>query len=135
MAFDDIIRQGVALAHSLTTSLQANVVLHRWSQSSGFGEAVYAAPITVTALIEQKQRLHAMSSGQTILTRAKITILTPLAPLGASGRTEPIDVRDKLILPDGTTGPIVDVEGLVDPDTNRPYLYEIWMGLTTSLGR
>ena len=61
-------------------------------------------------------------------TGAKVTILQPITANGTSGRTEPVDPRDKVTLPDGTVGPILDVAGLVNPDTGYPYMFEIWLG-------
>jgi hypothetical protein len=96
---------------------------------------VYAPAITVQALVEQKQRLRTLQGGQTIMTRFKLTILTVLDPQGTSNRTEPIDTRDKFVLVDGSTGPIVDVEGLIDPATGSPYMYEVWLGVAAGGGQ
>jgi hypothetical protein len=57
-----------------------------------------------------------------------ITIIGPVTANGAPNRDEPVDPRDKFVLPDGTSGPIVDVNGLLDPSTGRPYLYEVALG-------
>ncbi len=44
-------------------------------------------------------------------------------------RDFPIDARDVIILPDGTTGPIVHITGPPsDPKTGRPYFAEVWLG-------
>lgn len=44
-------------------------------------------------------------------------------------REYPIDPRDVIILPDGTTGPIVNITGPpVDPGTNYVYFHEVWLG-------
>ncbi len=43
-------------------------------------------------------------------------------------RQNPIDPRDKIVLPDGTTGPIVDVSGFVDQSTNLPYFSDVSLG-------
>ena len=68
------------------------------------------------------------STGADVVVRASVTFLTPLTANGAETRTEPIDPRDKIILPDGTTGPIVNISGPVDPDTGAPFLFEVLLG-------
>lgn len=124
MAFDDLIRSGVALANTLTTSLQANVQHSSWLGNDMDGDDVYSDPISRPALIEQRQRLHQTKSNELVLTRAKISFLVPTS----------INSNDRIILPDGTTGPIVDIEGLLDPTTNLPYLPEVWIGANSSSG-
>lgn len=128
MGFDDIVRNGVALADSLTSSLQANVMHSQFTGQDGFGTSSFGAAVSRPAIVSQKQRLHVLSSGQTVMTKAKIMFLRPIPPNGAADRTEPIDTRDKIVLPDGTTGPIVDVVGLTDPETSRPYFATIFLG-------
>jgi hypothetical protein len=39
-----------------------------------------------------------------------------------------LDVRDKIVLPDGLTGPIIKVNGVVDPDTDEIYALEVMLG-------
>lgn len=128
MAFDDIIRTGVALADSLTGSLQGTCVHEAWTGQDISGAKTYAAPVNRQALVERKQRRMISSTGQEILSVAKIDFLRPIAPNGAAGRVEPVDSRDRITLPDGTTGPIVNVEALLDPDTDRGYFTTVYLG-------
>lgn len=128
MALDDIIRGAVATAHNLTTSLQPTVTHYAWIGQDAFGAKSYAPPVILPALVEQRLREHKTGSGTTVMTRAKVSFLKIVPPNGAAGRTEPIDPKDKIVLPDGTSGPIVDVEGLIDPDSLCPYLPEVWIG-------
>lgn len=134
MALDSLIRRGVAVADRLTASLQPDVTHEAWTGQDGYGAATYAAGVARAAIIEQKQRLHRTSNGREVVTKAKITILRPITPNGAAGRTEPIDVRDRFTLPDGSTGPIVDIGGFTDAGTGRPYFAEVWLGLSNSAG-
>lgn len=128
MALDDIIRSGVTLADSLTTPLQSSITLQRWIGQDAFGKPTYATSEIISCIIEHRLRLKTLSDGRQLQARAVITIPRPLSANGASGRREPIDLRDKITLADGTTGRIVDVEGVLDPDTQRPYAIEIWLG-------
>lgn len=128
MPFDSLIRHGVALADSLTASLQPVVSFEAWTGQDAFGAPTYAAAIPVAALTEQRLSTRQTLNGKLVPTVAKITILRPLAVNGAAGRIEPIDNRDRFTLPDGTTGPVVDVADFTDPDSGRGYFAEVWLG-------
>lgn len=118
MALDDIIRSAVRLADSLTTSLQSSVTHSSYLSQDAFGAATYSSPVTRTAIIELKSTLRQTSSNRIVLTTARITFLTP----------QLIDTRDIITLQNGSTGPIVDVVGVVDPDSGKPYASEVWLG-------
>lgn len=129
MGYEDIIRNGVATADRLTKSLQPRVKLRRWQSGGGYEGEKFAAPIYVRAIVNMELRDHHTGSGQVIATRAHIMVLERIGREGNVGRIEPVDRRDEITLPDGSTGPIVEVGGPgIDPDTNLPYLVEIWIG-------
>jgi hypothetical protein len=118
MALDDILRNGVSLANTLTNSLQTTVSYEAYSSQDSFGDITYAAAVNVKAVVERKSAQRHTSSGQIIATKARITFLTP----------QTIDIRDKITLSDGTTGPIVDIVGVEDSNTTKPYATEVWLG-------
>lgn len=129
MGLDDIVRAGVALADSITTTLQVAVSHEAWTGQDAFGEATYAAATFPLAIVEQKvSQVRSRLTGQMIMTKAKVSFLRPIAPNGAAGRAEPVDTRDRITLPDGFTGPIVAVNSLTDPTTSRGYLTEVYLG-------
>jgi hypothetical protein len=128
MGFDDLVRDGIALATTLTSDLQDNVVLSRWTGVDGYNKPTYADPVTHPALIENKQRQIRLPGGEVIQSRTKVTFLHPMTAHGAAKRKEPLDPRDKIVLPDGRTGPILDVKGLIDPSTGFPYMIEVFLG-------
>lgn len=128
MAFDDLIRSGVALADSLTDSLQVSVTHEAYTGINEFGESSYAAGVSRKAIVERKNRQRVTGDGRTILTSAQITFLRAIEANGAAGRQEPVDTRDRITLPDGSTDPIADVEALLDPDTGRGYYAVVWLG-------
>jgi len=128
MGFDSLVRSGVALANTLTTSLQTTVEHSAWTASDGRGAPVFASSVSRPALVEYKQKAVRTSTGETVLSTSKVTILGPVEETSATGREGPIDPRDKIVLSDGTTGPIVAVNGLLDPLTNQPYMYEVYIG-------
>lgn len=129
LALDRIVRSAVDLADDITKSLQPTVAHSAWVGMDVHGTPTYAAPINRECIVEYKIRDKLQSStGRVIQSQALITIIGPVAANGAAGRVEPIDPRDKIVLPNGQTGPIIDVEGVVDPDTDLPYMYQVWIG-------
>lgn len=129
MGFDSLIRGLVSgVADPLTKSLQATIVHHAWVGSDGFSSQHESAGTSRKALIEPMHKQVRLPNGKFVAIQAKVTILETVPPNGAAGRVEPIDPRDKIILPDGKTGPVVDVPGLTDPTTTRPYFIVFAIG-------
>lgn len=128
MGLADVVRAGVAIAASTTKSLQVEIQHWPWIGADVTNMPLFGTPIARSALVEQKQKLLRASTGENVLATTKVTLLDPVKADGATGRREPVDPRDKIVLPDGTEGPIVAVEGLVDPGTNLPYLLEVYLG-------
>lgn len=128
MGFDNLVRDGIALAASLTADLQDGVTVARWTGTDGYNKPSYAAVITVQALVENKQRQIRTVAGEVVQSRTKVTILTPMTAQGSAKRKEPLDPRDKITMPDGRTGPILDIQGLIDPSTGYPYMLEVYLG-------
>jgi hypothetical protein len=128
MALDSLVRGAVAIASSATASLQVTVAHSAWIANDEYGAPQYATPVNRQAIVEYRQRLRHLRDGQEVMQRAVAFLLEPVEPNGASGRREPIDPRDKIVLPDGTTGPLYDVAGLADPQTNASYYHEVVIG-------
>lgn len=134
MALDGVVRSVVKVAHGVTVSLQETVQHHAWVGQDGFGapsgpaQDGYDFPVPLKAMVEQKLQLRQLGDGRLVKVKAKLTFLKVIVPNGAAGRDEPIDMRDKLVLADGTTGPILSDEGLRDPGKGRPFLIELWLG-------
>lgn len=129
MGLSNLIRNGVAIANRLTTDLQVSITHYAWiGQGATYGEPLYSTPITRTAIVELKQRMIRIPGGEDIWQKASVTFLEPIAANGAAGRREPIDPRDKIVLPDGYTGPIRDVIGLANNFADSPYMIEVILG-------
>jgi len=135
MGLDAVVRSAVATAKSVTSDLQDDVTHEAWTGDGAYGAPTYAAGVSRPALVERKHELvrkgmeqSSSGAGEIRKTQTKITFLTPITANGASGRTEPIDPRDKITLADGTTGPILKTAGLIDPSTGLPYMMEVWLG-------
>jgi hypothetical protein len=130
MSLLDTVRAGIATAASLTRPLQGTVQHYAWVNQDAYGAITYDPPVTGAgterkALVDLSRKLRKTEAGELVMTVATVTFLDVIAPNGASGRTEPIDVRDKIVLPDGTTGPIARGGGFMDAITGRPLLNEI----------
>lgn len=137
MSLNDIVTAGIAAANTITDSLQVTIKHYAWIKDDRQGKPVYSLPIKRKALLEPWPMMHrqhrtAIATAGTdtleVKPKAKLTFLTEITKNGAKYRHEPIDPRDKLVLPDETTGPILDVRGLTDPATGLPYMYEVLLG-------
>lgn len=148
MSLNDIIRNAVAVADAITKDLQGDVLHSAWIGQDGFGKPTYGRRVsglditgqfdtvgvaaTRKAVIEQKQRIRDVQ-GRNVLTFVHLTFVGPIPINGMSTvRKEAVDPRDIFVLPDGSTGPVVDVAGVVDSETNLMYAVEVWLGDTTS---
>lgn len=131
MALVDTLRSGVATARAITLSFHVNVTIQQWIGQNSFGKAEYADTLTLKALVEQKSKSFKTRDGQEAVSKSYIAILepiTPATPTGDNTRENPIDERDVITLPDGTTGPILDVTGFLDGGTGVPFFSEIYLG-------
>lgn len=124
-----MLRDGVKLIKDTTDSLQPYCQLHQWIGQDLYGKPVYAVPpLSLKAIVNQAPNLHQTSGGQLVAVQAYAAFLEPIPPNGTAGRVEPIDPRDVIMLPDGTTGPIVEVKGFIDAGTDKPMFSEVWIG-------
>ena len=126
--FADIIRSGVALADSLTTTLQPTVLHAAWTGNDGTGGYTYASAVKRPALVERKQKMVRKASGEEVLSTHAVYFLRPIKNNGATGRQEPIDPRDRITLPDGTTSNILTVSSFIDKDSGAGYFHEVYLG-------
>jgi hypothetical protein len=132
MALNDVIAKVVAVADKIIKPLQGDVSHYPWIAQNAFGsvsqQTPFGQPIARKAVIEQQSRWRQLPNGNTVSTYAHIIFLTPFEHIDVPNRKNPIDPRDRLILPDGSTGPIVDVDGLHNPGTKSLYFCEVWLG-------
>jgi hypothetical protein len=128
MALDDIIRSGIALADSITKSLQPTIRYEPWIGQDEYGTPRFGTRQDIRVIIEYKNKQFSTRSGKEPLIRAIIFFLHPIDANGAEDRAEPLDIRDRITLPDGTTGPILSVDGVADPDSSLPYYHAVALG-------
>lgn len=118
MSFDALVRSALSMAHTLTESLQDTVSHEAYASQDGFGKPTFSSAVSRTAIVEKRTRKMVDATGREVLSTAKITFLQPVA----------IDQRDRLTLSDGTTGPILSIDGLMDPSTSKPFYRSIYLG-------
>lgn len=129
MSLANIVRSGVAIANKVTGSLQGTVTIRQWVAQDAFGTATYGKTLRIPAIVEQGEKQFNTESGTSITVKATVTFLQPVPVNGAKDRVEPIDGRDILTLPDGTTGPtLVGAPMIVDPASSKPYFQIVGIG-------
>lgn len=131
-----IISNAVKIASTATRSLQETpegigiVTHHAWVGQDSWGKPYYATPpINRRALWEPGHTSKFdTNTGAVVQVKGRLTFLDPIEPNGYEERIEPIDNRDLIVLPDGTSGPIFKPEGLYNPASGAPFLIELWIG-------
>lgn len=126
--FSKLVRLSVKLADKFTRDGQSDVTHEAWIGEDKFHKAAYAAPVTLRCVVDSRQRMIITNTGQAITVMSTLTFTSPIKENGASGRREPIDPRDKMTLPDGFTGPIIDTGAPIDPKTRQGYITQIMLG-------
>lgn len=123
-----ILRSAVAIANKVTKSLnfQALVSYARLTGTGGYGP-IYAATVTLHAIVDFKQAQVRTRSGVLSVTRATITLLDINEVIAATVGNG-IGNDDVFTLPDGDTGPILDLSGFIDAGTGHPIATTVMMG-------
>lgn len=118
MALNDLVRNGVALANNLTVSLQDTVTHTSFGGNDGFGGHSSGSAVTRKAIVEKKQKLIRNATGENVMSSHSVAFLSPVN----------VDPRDKIVLSDGTTGKILNIEGLINPSTDQGYYCLVYLG-------
>lgn len=116
-----IVRDGVALADRLTSDngnggLQT-IVKHQSATRGTYGVTLGSA-VNRLALVDEKTRKVRSSSGTEAESSHTITFL----------RRVTITVDDRITLPDGRSGAILDIAGFTDPASGR-YVTTVALGI------
>lgn len=127
MSLLNVIRDAVKVVDSVTKPIQATVSYQRRTGQDAFGAPTYAAAVNLRAIIDWKATQRRTSTGILTVSRAVIAFLDVAALSAATGGAG-IDDSDLLVLPDGTTGPILDLGGFIDPGTGIPIATEAYLG-------
>jgi hypothetical protein len=130
MALINALRAGVKIAGKTFDSVKLSVTYHAWIGQTAAGDANYKT-VKLRAIVEQKLSRVKTVSGQEVPVQASLTFLDALPSFRAEtghARVNPVDPRDIVVLPDGTTGPLVSSSAPVDPGTNAGLVTQAWMG-------
>ncbi|MCR4301802.1 MAG: hypothetical protein NUV51_09345 [Sulfuricaulis sp.] len=127
MSLLDVVRSAVKIADEVTKPLQATVTYERYTGSDGYGTPTYAAAVSLRAIVDYVSKQVRTQEGILTVSRATITLLDIAAVVAATGGAG-IDNNDKFTLPDGDTGPLLDIRGFVDAGTTHPIATEIVIG-------
>lgn len=130
MSLADILRNGIATARTITLPLHVIVTHKAWTGQDFEGTPTYVSTSRL-ALVERKQKLVRSMSGTEEMSSTRIDFIeevAPTTPTAGFTRTNPIDVNDVFTLPDGTTGPVMAVEGFFDGGTGVPFYSTVFLG-------
>jgi hypothetical protein len=126
MSLLDVIRAGVKIADNITKPLQATVLYQRASAAGGYG-VTYPSSVPLRAVVDYKTVQVRTKEGQLTVTRSILTLLD-IAAVVAATNGEGIGNDDRFTLPDGDTGPILDIGGFVDAGTGHPIATTVMLG-------
>lgn len=129
--FNTLISTLVGVANNLTSSLQATVGWYKWNGSDSYSKATYDSVVNVTMVVEYSQKMFRRPGGDQVMQAGVLTYVGPLTARTptVTGRRDPVDPRDKFLLPSGRYGWVIDA-GLipVNPSTNSPYAWQVVFG-------
>jgi len=121
MGLADIIRGGIAVADSLTDTLQTEVAHYQYSEATvdDTGKVTWGPRHVRKAVVEHARTHQREKDGRMVLSDTQLTFPRPFF----------VDPRDRFVLPDGTgDGPPNRIAGVVDPLTNKRYMTQVWVG-------
>jgi len=127
MSLLDTLRSAVKIADEVTKPLQATVLYSRLIGTDGYGAPTYAPAVSLKAIVDYKSTQVRTQEGILTVSRAIITLLDINAVVTATGGAG-VDNNDKFVLPDGDTGPILDIRGFIDAGTGHPIATEVVIG-------
>lgn len=131
MAIGKLITKAFVIAEKVaggSGGVLCDVTYRPWIGNTGTGGPRYGDAVTLPAIVEKKQRLIRTKDTTEVMSKHYLGFLRPFTPNGAADREEPIDTRDEFTLPDRSTGPVLDANGLMNPTTGRPYHADVWLG-------
>lgn len=112
----DVIRVGVAAARSVLSSgeMLAPITHYPYSSQNAYGEAIYGTPVTRYGVVSTSNEVVRDPVRGDVVARMSITFMEDFA----------ITARDKLVLSDGSTAPILRVDlGVIDASSGNFYIH------------
>lgn len=127
MSLLDVVRSVPVIANAITRPLQPVVSYKRLISIDGEGEKNYAAATPLHAIVDYASKQVRTSSGVLTVTRATIDLIDITEVVAATGGAG-IGNDDVFTLPDGDTGPILDIAGFIDAGTGHPVATRVMLG-------
>lgn len=132
MSLLDVVRSAVAIADTVTKPLQPTVSYWHltgtdWQGVETYNPALSAPGTQLHAIVDYVSSTVRTTGGVLTVSRAKITLLNIAEVVAATGGAG-IGNMDRFVLPDGDTGPILDIRGFVDAGTGHPVATEVMIG-------
>lgn len=127
MSLLDVLRSGVKIADSTTKALQAEVTFEHITGHDPYGEPIFGPPQKILALCDWRQKEVSTLGGQLTVSRIIVTFLN-VDDVSRVTNGEGIDNGDRITLPAGETGPILDMSGFIDAGTGQPLATEVYLG-------
>lgn len=122
-----ILRGGVAITDKITKPIQAYVTYRRHLGDDGYGGDAFGDPVQVPAICDWIQVSLTTSNGQLAVSRSSVQFLN-IEDVVRITNGEGIGDQDEITMPDGTTGPILDMKGFIDAGTGHPLATEVFLG-------
>lgn len=126
MSLLDVVRTAIKIADTVTKPLQATVMYQRAITATGYG-VTHASPVPLKAIVDYKAVQVRTRDGILTATRSIITLLD-VAEVAAATMGLGVGNDDIFTLPDGDTGPILDIAGFVDAGTTHPIPTTVMLG-------
>jgi hypothetical protein len=106
--------------------MQAVVMYSRETGTGAYGPT-FANPVPLHALVDYKAVQVRTPGGELTATRATLTMLD-IAEVVAATAGNGFGNNDVFVLPDGDTGPTLDLAGFIDPGNGIPLATTVMMG-------
>ena len=131
-----ILTNALRTADKITKSLklQTTVTFYRYRAGDGYGSETYGSAVSLSAVVEYKQRSIKTQSGEMAQSVATLTLLDLPALVAATpavtggGKAGWVFVKDQIVLPDSSKPPILNVGGFVDGGSGNLIPTEVYLG-------
>jgi hypothetical protein len=118
MPFDTLTRRLVALGKTLAGPMAITVQHAPAGKPNGFGSITPGTAVPRECLINEHRRLYRQPDGTQVMSSHRLAFLENVV----------VGDEDVITFDDGSTGPILDVQGLRDPNGGR-YTTVVVMGV------
>src|SRR5215472_14566622 len=127
MSLLDVVRADVKVADKVTKPLQTTVKYERENGIDGSGTRTFDLPLFLPAIVDYTSRMVRTREGILTACRSSVMFLDAQT-LNQATKGHGIRTADRITLPNGETGPILDIMGFNDPGTLEPVATQVMLG-------